>query len=57
MMASNVATVQGHGWMTTTLSQVKNRADLLLFIGTDAVRHHPTLRMKFVFHPQLAPSR
>ncbi|MCA1853199.1 MAG: formylmethanofuran dehydrogenase subunit B [Beggiatoa sp.] len=40
-MAANIATVQGHGWMTTTLSEVKNRADLLLFIGTDAIRHHP----------------
>ena len=46
-MAFNVATVQGHGWMTTTLSEVKDRADPLLFIGIDAVRHHLTLRMKF----------
>ena len=28
-LAFNVATVQGHGWMTTTLSEVKNRADPL----------------------------
>ncbi len=40
-MAANVATVQGHGWVTTTLSEARNRADLLLFLGTDAVRHHP----------------
>jgi len=32
--------------MTTTLSEVKNARDPLLFIGIDAVRHHLTLRMK-----------
>ena len=51
-MAANVATVQGHGWMTTTLSEVKNRADLLLFIGTDAVRHHPRFFERMVWDPQ-----
>jgi formylmethanofuran dehydrogenase subunit B len=50
-MAANVATVQGHGWMTTTLSEVKNRADLLLFIGTDAIRHHPRLFERLVWDP------
>ncbi len=50
-MAANVATVQGHGWMTTTLSEVKNRADLLLFIGTDAVRHHPRFFERVVWNP------
>lgn len=51
-MASNVATVQGHGWMTTTLSEVKNRADVLLFIGTDAVRHHPRFFERVVWNAQ-----
>ena len=51
-MAANVATVQGHGWITTTLSEVKNRADLLLFIGTDAVRHHPRFFERLVWDPQ-----
>jgi formylmethanofuran dehydrogenase subunit B len=52
VMTPNVATVQGHGWMTTTLSEVKNRADLLLFIGTDAVRHHPRFFERVVWDPQ-----
>lgn len=51
-MAANVATVQGHGWMTTTLSEVKNRADLLLFIGTDAIRHHPRFFERVVWNAQ-----
>jgi len=50
-MAANVATLQGHGWMTTTLSEVKNRADVLLFIGTDAVRHHPRFFERVVWNP------
>lgn len=50
-MAANVATLQGHGWMTTTLSEVKNRADVLLFIGTDAVRHHPRFFERIVWSP------
>jgi len=40
-MTFNVAT-EGHGWMATILSEVKNRADPLLFIGIDAVRYHLT---------------
>lgn len=50
-MAANVATVQSHGWMTTTLSEIKNRADLLLFVGTDAVRHHPRFFERVVWDP------
>lgn len=49
-MISNVATVQGHGWMTTTLSEVRNRADVLLFIGTDAVRNHPRFFERVVWN-------
>jgi len=29
---------QDGGWMTTTLSEVRNRADLIVFAGTDAAR-------------------
>lgn len=30
---------QDGGWMTTTLSEVRNRADLIVFAGTDASRY------------------
>jgi formylmethanofuran dehydrogenase subunit B len=37
----NIKVLQSVGWQTTTLTEVKNRADVILFIGTDAVQHNP----------------
>ncbi|MGH8750228.1 MAG: formylmethanofuran dehydrogenase [Burkholderiales bacterium] len=37
----NVLALQDSGWLTTTLSEIKNRADLLIFAGTDAVSRFP----------------
>lgn len=37
----NMRVLQSTGWQTTTLTEVKNRADVILFIGTDVVRHNP----------------
>ena len=34
----NVLVLQDSGWLTTTLSEIKNRADLLILAGTDASR-------------------
>ncbi|MCC7410694.1 MAG: formylmethanofuran dehydrogenase subunit B [Gammaproteobacteria bacterium] len=31
----NFLTLQDAGWVTTTLTEVRNRADLILFVGTD----------------------
>lgn len=33
--------LQERGWITTTLSEVKNRADLILFFGVDVLTHFP----------------
>lgn len=38
-MDNNFRVLQTRGWMTTTLTEVRNRADLILFAGTDARNH------------------
>lgn len=37
----NILTMQDSGWMNTTLSEVKNRCDLLLIVGTDLEGFYP----------------
>ncbi|MCB5184500.1 formylmethanofuran dehydrogenase subunit B [Methylobacillus gramineus] len=37
----NLLVIQNSGWYVTTLSEVKNRVDLLLVIGTDVVSYFP----------------
>ena len=37
----NVLTMQGSGWITTTLSEIRNRADLLIVAGGDIVSRFP----------------
>lgn len=37
----NTRVLQNSGWITTTLAEVKNRADLILAIGTDITSTHP----------------
>jgi formylmethanofuran dehydrogenase subunit B len=37
----NTKVLQTRGWQTTTLMEVKNRADVILCIGTDVVSHNP----------------
>lgn len=37
----NTLVVQNSGWQVTTLTEVRNRLDLLLVIGTDIVSHNP----------------
>ncbi|MEK0083141.1 formylmethanofuran dehydrogenase subunit B [Benzoatithermus flavus] len=34
-LMANIRTMQDGGWVTTTLAEVRNRADLVLFVGTD----------------------
>jgi formylmethanofuran dehydrogenase subunit B len=33
---ANILAMQSRGWVTATLAEVRNRTDLLLFVGTDA---------------------
>ena len=36
----NMQVLQHRGWQTTTLTEVRNRADVILMIGTDVVTHN-----------------
>ena len=45
----NMAVLQATGWQTTTLTEVKNRADMILCIGTDIVSHNPRFFERFVW--------
>ena len=44
----NTQVLQTTGWQTTTLGEVKNRADLIVCIGTDVVTHNPRFFERFV---------
>lgn len=45
----NTLTMQNGGWLTTTLSEIKNRADVILAIGTDIGSSHPRFFEKLVW--------
>ena len=47
---SNTLAMQNSGWQTTTLTEVKNRADLIVAIGTDIVTSHPRFFEKLVWN-------
>ncbi|NKB36785.1 MAG: formylmethanofuran dehydrogenase [Gammaproteobacteria bacterium] len=54
-MVSNLRILQNKGWITTTLTEIKNRADLLIFIGTDASSRYPRFFERLVWdQPSLA---
>jgi formylmethanofuran dehydrogenase subunit B len=44
----NTLALQHGGWQTTTLTEIKNRADVILAIGTDIVSSHPRFLEKLV---------
>ena len=46
----NILTLQNSGWQNTTLTEVKNRADVILAIGTDIVSTHPRFFEKLVWN-------
>lgn len=37
----NLRVLQDKGWIMTTLAEIKNRADLVIFAGTDAATNYP----------------
>lgn len=47
----NTLALQHSGWQTTTLTEIKNRADVILAIGTDIVSTHPRFLEKLVRNP------
>lgn len=46
----NLNVLQSTGWQTTTLTEVKNRADVIVCIGTDIVSHNPRFFERIVWH-------
>lgn len=48
----NTLTMQNGGWLTTTLAEVKNRADVILAIGTDIATSHPRFFEKTVWNTE-----
>ena len=46
--ARDMKVLQSTGWQTTTLTEVKNRADVIVCFGTDVVTHHPRFFERFV---------
>lgn len=48
-MARNMAVLQSTGWQTTTLTEVKNRADVIVCIGTDIVSHNTRFFERFIW--------
>ena len=46
--ARNMKVLQSSGWQTTTLTEVKNRADVIVCIGTDIVSHNPRFFERFI---------
>ena len=51
-MARNMAVLQSTGWQTTTLTEVKNRADVIVCIGTDIVSHNSRFFERFIWLSQ-----
>ena len=47
-IARNMKVLQSSGWQTTTLTEVKSRADVIVCIGTDIVSHNPRFFERFV---------
>ncbi len=45
----NLAVLQSTGWQTTTLTEVKNRADVIVCIGTDVVTNNPRFFERIVW--------
>lgn len=46
----NTLTIQNSGWLTTTLAEIKNRADVILAIGTDITSSQPRFFEKLVWN-------
>lgn len=45
----NILTVQSQGWITTTFAEVRNRADLIIMVGTTAVKNFPRFYERLVW--------
>ncbi|HTT08887.1 MAG TPA: formylmethanofuran dehydrogenase subunit B [Gammaproteobacteria bacterium] len=48
----NILAMQDRGWMTTTLAELRNRADLIVFAGTDVGSDHPRFFERYVWNKE-----
>lgn len=48
----NIQVVQNSGWLTTTLTEVRNRVDLLVIVGTDVVGAFPRFFERVVWNKE-----
>ncbi len=46
----NIKVLQDHGWMMTTLAEIKNRADLIILAGTDAISNYPRFFERIIWN-------
>lgn len=54
----NLYVLQDGGWMTTTLAELKNRADFVLILGEAIPRRYPRLYERYIHPPEsLFPER
>lgn len=49
-MLRNILAFQDAGWMTTTLTELRNRADLMVLMGTDAVARCPRFFERLIWN-------
>jgi formylmethanofuran dehydrogenase subunit B len=49
---NNTLSMQNMGYQTTTMTEVKNRADVILAIGTDIVGSHPRFFEKLIWNQE-----
>lgn len=57
-MARNLRIMQQRGWILTTLAELKNRADCIVMVGTNAVDEFPRFFERFVWdQPSLSGLR
>ncbi len=47
---SNVLALQDQGWLNTTLSEVRNRVDLLVIAGSDVVSYFPRFFERYIWN-------
>lgn len=48
----NMKVLQQRGWQTTTLTEVRNRADVIVCVGTDIVQYNPRFFERMVWVPE-----
>ncbi|MBM2829864.1 MAG: formylmethanofuran dehydrogenase subunit [Gammaproteobacteria bacterium] len=46
----NIKVMQDHGWMMTTMAEIKNRADLIIFAGTDGITNYPRFYERVIWN-------